>query len=153
MVIFRTHFDMDSSSAYSSSDMAVCYIEWREDKSENKEGNDELSDDGDDVFLTWDSVGHWLPLRVRVTKPRILSRRPQPRMILGQAGQPCQTAAVILLIEANISDQSNLGPWHCIAWCTLYPPPPHPSHYTGSFLIPVGKCLHVTPKFGVLLTL
>ena len=52
MVIFRTHFDMDSSSAYSSSDMAVCYIEWREDKSENKEGNDELSDDGDDVFLT-----------------------------------------------------------------------------------------------------
>ena len=52
MVIILTHFDMDSSSAYSSSDIAVCYIEWREDKSENKEGNDELSDDGDDVFLT-----------------------------------------------------------------------------------------------------
>ena len=60
------------------------------------------------MFPTWDSAGHWHPLRVRVTKPRMLSRRPQPRMILGQAGQPCQTAAVILLISANISDQSNL---------------------------------------------
>ena len=48
-----THFDMDSSSAYSSSDMAVCVnSEWREDKSENKEGNEELSDDGDGVCPT-----------------------------------------------------------------------------------------------------
>ena len=48
-----THFDMDSSSAYSSSDMAVCVGEWREDKSDNKEANDELSeDDGHPVLLT-----------------------------------------------------------------------------------------------------
>ena len=45
---------MDSSSAYSSSDMAVCVGEWREDKSDNKEDNDcELNDDdGHPVLLT-----------------------------------------------------------------------------------------------------
>ena len=47
-----THFDMDSSSAYSSSDMAVCVSEWREDESDNKDANDGLSDDGHDVFPT-----------------------------------------------------------------------------------------------------
>lgn len=60
--MFQTYFDMDSSSAYSSSDMAVCVNEWREDKSENKDAYDGLSDDdGHDVFPTWDSAGHWLP--------------------------------------------------------------------------------------------
>ena len=46
---------MDSSSAYSSSDIAVCVGEWREDKSDNKEDNDndELSeDDAHPVLLT-----------------------------------------------------------------------------------------------------
>ena len=43
---------MDSSSAYSSSDMAVCVNEWREDKSDNKEVDDGLSDDGHYVFPT-----------------------------------------------------------------------------------------------------
>ena len=49
-----THFDMDSSSAYSSSDMAVCVGEWREEKSDNKDAYDnELSDDdGHPVLLT-----------------------------------------------------------------------------------------------------
>ena len=107
-----THFDMDSSSAYSSSDMAVCVGEWREEKSDNKDAYDnELSDDdGHPVLLTWDSAGHWrlLSLESDQAKDAVMTcQSGLRRIILGQAGQPLP--GVILLISANISDQSILG--------------------------------------------